>query len=150
MRRRHFHFKLEPVRDVRRQSERLAMKALALELAEASELHLRLGAAEERLLAAQHQTGPGGLAADELAQRQLYTERMERELEDARLRAAAQEPLVQEARDQLDHASRRREALDRLEDRRRNEHWHELDRAERVAADEIAAKMRATGLGGLE
>ncbi len=122
------------------------MQALASELAEAGELELRLGAAEQRLVAAREE-GAGSLGALELAQRQLYRERIERELDDARMRASLQARAVQHARDQLDVAAREREALDRLEERRRAEHSQELDRAERLVVDEIAAKMRPNGFG---
>jgi flagellar export protein FliJ len=147
MRRPRFHFKLDSVRTVRKHSESLAMQALATELAEAGELELRLGAAEQRLADAQ-QEGAGSLGALELTQRQLYRERVERELADARMRASVQARAVQTARDRLDLAAREREALDRLEQRRRLEHAQELDRAERLVADEIAAKMRPNGFGG--
>jgi flagellar export protein FliJ len=147
MRRPRFHFKLDSVRTVRKHSESLALQALATELAEAGELELRLGAAERRLAAA-HEEGSGSLGALELAQRQLYRERVERELADARMRAGIQARAVQHARDQLDVAAREREVLDRLEERRRGEHAQELDRAERLAADEIAVKMRPHGIGG--
>jgi flagellar export protein FliJ len=147
MRRPRFHFKLDSVRTVRKHSENLAMQALATELAEAGELELRLGAVEKRLVAARQQ-GSGALGALELAQQQLYRERIERELEDARMRATLQARAVQHARDQLDLAAREREALDRLAERRRLEHSLELGRAERLVADEIAAKMRQSGIGG--
>ena len=123
------------------------MQALALELAEAGELDLRVDAAQERLAAARQQ-GSGALGALELAQHQLYRERVEKELEDARVQASLQARAVQDARDRLDLAARDVEALDRLEQRRRTEHTQELDRVERIAADEIAAKMRPNGFGG--
>src|SRR5262249_24795791 len=121
MRRPRFHFKLDSVRTVRRHSESLAMQALATELAEAGELELRLGPAERRLAAAQEE-GSGSLGALELAQRQLYRERVERELAAARMRSSIQARAVQHARNRLDLAAREREALDRLEERRRGEH----------------------------
>ena len=147
MRRPRFHFKLDSVRTVRKHSESLAMQALASELAEAGELELRLGAVEERLVAAR-QDGSGALGALELAQHQLYRERIERELEDTRMRASLQARAVQHARDRLDLAAREREALDRLAERRRLEHVHELDRVERLVADELSATMRSHGIGG--
>jgi flagellar export protein FliJ len=146
MRRSRFHFKLDSVRTVRKHSESLAMQALASELAEAGELELRLGDAEQRLVAARQQ-GSGALGALELAQQQLYRERIERELEDARLRATLQARAVQNARDQLDLAAREREALDRLAERRRLEHLQEVGRAERAAADEITVRTRPNGIG---
>jgi flagellar export protein FliJ len=147
MRRPRFHFQLDSVRSIRKHSENLAMQALALELAEAGELELRLDAAQERLAAARAE-GSGAIGALELAQHQLYRERMERELEDARFQSSLQARAVQDARDRLDLAAREVEALDRLEDRQRTEHTREQDRAERIAGDEIAAKMRPNSIGG--
>ena len=123
------------------------MQALATELAEAGELELRLDAAQERLAAARVES-PDALGALELAQHQLYRERMERELEDARFQASLQARAVQDARDRLDLAAREVEALERLEKRRKTEHSQEMDRVERIAADEIAAGMRPNGFGG--
>jgi flagellar export protein FliJ len=147
MRRPRFHFQLDSVRSIRKHSESLAMQALALELAEAGELELRLDAAQERLAAARQERS-SSIGALELAQHQLYRERMERELEHARVQTNLQARAVQDARDRLDLAAREVEALNRLERRRKTEHTQELDRAERVASDEIAAKMRPQGFGG--
>jgi flagellar export protein FliJ len=146
MRRSRFHFKLDSVRSVRKHTESLAMQALATELAEAGELETRVGAAEERLDAARRET-PGALGALELAQRQLYRERVERELEYARVQVTLQARAVQHARDRLDVAAREREALDRLEARRKAEYVRELGRAERTAADEVATAMHRQGTG---
>jgi flagellar export protein FliJ len=147
MRRPRFHFQLDSVRSIRKHSENLAMQALALELAEAGELELRLDAAQARLAAARSE-GCGSVGALELHRHQLYRERMERELEDTRLQASLQARAVQDARDRLDLAAREVGALDRLEERRRTEHTREQDRVERIAGDEIAAKMRPNSFGG--
>jgi flagellar export protein FliJ len=145
MKRPRFHFQLDSVRSVRKHSESLAMQALAVELAEAGILEQQLDAARERLTAARQGDGVA-LGALELVQHQLYRERVERELESTRAQAHLRARAVQDARDRLDLAAREVEVLDRLEQRRRTEHSKEVDRAERIAGDELAAKMRS-GLG---
>jgi flagellar export protein FliJ len=141
-----FTFTLQPVRRIREHAELLAMRDLAGELQHAAELDRRLGEVEDRLADAQRPEA-GGLSAVELAARQLYVERVEREVDDARQRADAQAASVVAGRARLAHAAREREVLDRLESRRRAAHERELRTAERTTSDELAARIRPTGLG---
>jgi flagellar export protein FliJ len=141
-----FTFKLQPIQRIREHAELLAMRDLAGELRHAAELHRELGDVEDRLADAQ-QPDIAGLSAVELAARQLYLERVERELDDARRRADAQAETVDAGRARLADAARAREVLDRLEDRRRSLHDKELRTAERVTSDELSARIRPTGLG---
>jgi flagellar export protein FliJ len=137
MTKRRFHFKLEPLRVLRENHEQAVMKELAGELEQAAELRRELGLVEERLVAARQPAGSGVTGA-ELAVRQAYVERIERELREARHRVVVQDGHVETTRARLAHAVRERQTLDRLEERRRAAHELELRRAERVDADELS------------
>lgn len=145
---RRFTFRLEPVRTVRKHTEQLAMKDLAVELGRAAELERRLEAAQRSLEDARRRPGDT-VAATELAQRQLHLERVEMELRDIRERADLNAQSVDAARNRLELAARDCEVLDRLEDRHRAEYVREARRTERVASDEAVAKLRPSTLGGL-
>src|SRR5690242_20786981 len=95
-----FTFKLQPIQRIREHAELLAMRDLAGELRHAAELDRELGTVEDRLADAQRPES-GGLSAVELAARQLYLERVERELDDARQRADAQAQSVRAGRARL-------------------------------------------------
>jgi flagellar export protein FliJ len=140
---RRFQFALEPVRMLRRDAERAAMKSLADELQRAAAIERELELAEARLQAARRDGG-AGTGAD-LAARQRYVERIEGVVEELKLCAGRQIMLVDAARRDVGTAMREREALERLEDRRRGAHAAEGRRLERIAGDEIAvnAHLRA-------
>jgi len=143
---RRFQFALEPVRMLRRNAERAALKSLADELGRAAAIERELTLAEARLNAA-HDDGLPVSTAAEIVGRQCYVERSERVVEELRRNGAHQAVLVDGARRDLAVAMREREALDRLEGRRRGVHAAEDRRLERAAADEIAlAAHRRTGM----
>jgi flagellar export protein FliJ len=139
MTKRRFVFKLEPLRAVREHAERVAMGDLAGELRQAAELELQVDAAEGKLADARH-TG-GGVTAADLATRQAYVERIERELEEARRRVQAQELHVRASRARLQDAARERETVDKLEERQRAAFDQETRRRERDATDELSVQM---------
>jgi flagellar export protein FliJ len=134
---RRFQFTLEPVRMLRRNAERAALKSLADELGRSATIERALTLAEARLNAA-HDDGIPVSTAAEIVGRQCYVERIERVVEELRQGVARQALLVEAARRDVADAMREREALDRLEDRRRGAHAAEGRRLDRVAADEIA------------
>jgi flagellar export protein FliJ len=136
-----FTFTLQPVRRIREHAELLAMRDLAGELRHAAELDRELDVVEDRLADAQRPE-PGGLSAVELAARQLYLERIEREVADSKLRTQVQDGHVEASRERLQHAAREREKVDKLAERRRAEHEREQRRRERDAGDEISIQMR--------
>jgi flagellar export protein FliJ len=137
MTKRRFHFKLDPVRTLRENHEQAVMKELAAELDQAAALRRELTDAAERLEAARA-PAPAGATGAELAVRQAYVERVERQLRDAEHRLTIQDGHVETTRVRLAHAVRERQTLDRLEERRRAAHDLELRRAERVDADEVS------------
>jgi flagellar export protein FliJ len=143
---RRFRFNLEPLRAVREHAELVAMRELAGELAQAAELQRELEATEFRLSAARSCDAAPATAL-ELATRQAYLERVERELDEAKVRASVQEQHVASTRERLQHAAREREQVDRLEERRRAEHDAEQRRLERAAGDEISILMHLAESG---
>ncbi|HET6175205.1 MAG TPA: hypothetical protein VFD90_21555 [Gaiellales bacterium] len=145
---RRFAFKLESIRTLRKHTELVAMRQLAHELDRAAQLRGELDSAEAVLTGA-CAASPGISSARDLAVRQAYLERCERELGEARMRAEAQAGHVAIGRSQLASAARDRETLDRLEDRQRSVHDDLARRAERAAGDEISLAMRKQHLGGV-
>jgi flagellar export protein FliJ len=143
MTKRTFHFKLEPVRTLRENVEQTVMKELAGELRTAASLRQELGTVEERLAEARTPF-EGGVTAAELAVRQAYVERMEREVAEVRHRSVAQETHVERTRRRLADAVRARQTLDRLEARRRAAHDLEQRRLERADGDEISLTSHRT------
>ncbi|MDX6562974.1 MAG: flagellar protein FliJ [Gaiellales bacterium] len=143
-----FAFKLESIRMLRKHTELAAMRRLAHELGRAAQLDAELGTAESRLSEACAASGEITTARD-LSVRQVYLERRERELGEARLRTEVQAEHVSHGRTELASAARDRETLDRLEDRQRAVHRDLERRAERVDADEISLAMRRRHLGGV-
>jgi flagellar export protein FliJ len=141
---RRFTFALEPLRTVREHAEQVAMRDLAGELRQADALRTELQSTEQRLSAAREGHREATLTAVELAARQLYLERVEREVAEAKHRAQLQEHHVAATRERLQLAAREREKVDRLAARRRAEHEREQRRRERDAGDEISIQMHLT------
>jgi flagellar export protein FliJ len=144
---RRFTFTLESIRTVREHTQQVAMRQLAHELDRAAELEAELDTAEAMLTAACAARLEGGTASD-LSARQVYLERRERELGDARVRAQVQAGHVEKGRDQLTSATVDRETLDRLADRQRAVHLGLERRADRIRSEEISLAMRREHLGG--
>lgn len=137
MTRRRFHFRLEPIRMLRKDAEQSVMRELAGELAHAEELRRELGSLEDRLQAA-HRQPTATMTAQELAVRQLYAERIERECAEARARNLRQQGNVEQARLRLAAATRARRTLDQLETRRREAHDVETRRLEATEGNETS------------
>jgi flagellar export protein FliJ len=139
MSKRKFHFRLEPIRMLRKEAERSVMKEFAGELACADQLREELRAVEGRLDAA-HQAPEGSMTARELAARQLYAELIERQCAEAGARVERQERNVEHTRQRLAAATQHRSMLDRLEDRRRAAHDVETRRSDAVEGNEVALR----------
>jgi len=136
-----FTFTLEPLRTVREHAELVAMRDLAGELEQAAALRREVLTTEERLSSARVGDVDGAVSAVDLAARQAYLERVERELAEARVRASVQDGHVDASRARLQHAAREREQVDRLAERRRAQHEQEARRREQQAGDEISILM---------
>ena len=135
-----FHFTLEPIRMLRKHAESEAMSELASELGQAHVLedeHVRT----RRRLEEARCTALAGTSAAELAARQLYLERMERELSELKKRAERHEARVDEVRERLTDAVRARETLDRVAVRRGRAHALANRRSERVLGDELSLEF---------
>ena len=139
MSKRNFHFRLEPVRMLRKEAERSVMKEFAGELAAADQLRAELRVVEERLVAAQRPP-EGAMTAHELASRQLYAELMERQCAEAGARVERQQRNVEQTRQRLATATQRRNMLDRLEGRRRSAHDAETRRTDAIEGNEIVLR----------
>lgn len=145
-----FTFKLESVRALREQVEREAQEALARELATDAQRRAELARAGERLTAATTGAIAGDAASGaDLAARQAFIERLERERLAARATVAGQEREVALRRLGLEQAAREREALERLKRRRLAAHRVVTARAEEAALSEIALQTHGrSALGG--
>lgn len=140
-----FKFGLERVRDVRVHDERAAQEVLAASLMNRSAQQAALAAAESSLVAARA-TGvqpvvPGTpLTGAGLIAGQAWVQRLERRREQAARASDQAEAQVSGDRAKVLEAARRREALDRLRERRRAEHALAAGRAESARLDEIALR----------
>src|SRR5262249_29843515 len=111
MTKRRFTFKLQPLRAVREHAELTAMRDLAGELRQAAGLRGAPGPARARLEDARPAQVESGLTAADLAVRQAYMERVEREVAVAESRVALQEGHVEASRARLETAARERETV---------------------------------------
>ena len=139
-----FTFKLERVRALRERKEELAKEELAASLALRLRGEAMLKAAAENVEQARglQRTATGAaMTAQELQAAQAYLERTERERESASLQLDRQDAEVEARRMALQSAAREREVLERLKERRRNEHIREADRREGAVLDEMAITM---------
>lgn len=144
-----FRFGLARVREVRVHAEQAAQEVLAASLTRRSAEQAALAAAENCLANARRTATPGGdpasavdgpISGAALIAGQAWVQRLERRCEQA-VRASEQaEAQVGTDRVKVLEAARRREALDRLRDRRRAEHTLVAGRAECARLDEIALR----------
>jgi flagellar export protein FliJ len=146
-----FSFPLEQVRSLRSHVESAAKAALARELAAGAEREADLRRADEALTSARG-CGQGegqSLSGADLAARQLFVERRERERATAEMAARAHEEVVAERVAELESAAVARAALDRLRERKLAAHARELARVEEAALGEVALAKHMRGEGGL-
>jgi flagellar export protein FliJ len=139
-----FHFTLEPIQALRKHEERAVMKELALELERSANLEHQLDAAQRRLDEARRPAGEVSTASV-LVDRQRFVERLETVVSELSTQAEIQRRRVHMARGRLAEAMRARETLDKLEQRRREAHVLEEQRAGRNAADEISLQAHLRG-----
>jgi flagellar protein FliJ len=137
-----FRFPLERLRALRERGEDLAKQELAGALHRQSRCAEQLRAMGEQVadaFATQRAAAAGGTssAADLLAA-QAYLERIEQAREASRLDLDRHEAEVGARRDALREAARDRQALERLEERRRVDHERAVARADGAVLDEIA------------
>jgi flagellar FliJ protein len=136
-----FQFRLERVRELREHAEDQAREELASSLAIRMKGEAMLRAAADDMGAA-HDARRKGSTADlsgaELLALQAYLERAERQRESAALELDRREAEVDARRQALAVRSQERQVLERLKDRRKQDHRREMDRRDGVLLDEIA------------
>lgn len=140
-----FRFGLERVRDVRAHAERTAREGLAGSLLARSREVAALDAArtdlqEARRTATAAQDPSGTVSGHALVAGVAWVQRLERHCETAAASSARADAQVCEDRAIVLEAARRREALDRLRDRRLAEHTLASGRAESARLDEMALR----------
>lgn len=136
-----FRFGLERVREIRAHDEDLAKEAFAASVQERLRGAALLAAASEQVDAAHAARRDGDSAAtsgQHLVSMQAYLDRVEQSRRDAERELAQSEAALAERRRALTEASRRRQALERLKQRRAAEHAAEAARREGAFLDEIA------------
>jgi len=136
-----FRFRLERVRELRERREDLAKQALAVSLADHFRAEEELRAAEDRIAsahAAQLDAAKSTSNVTDLIAHQAYIERAESDRRATKHDLECRETEVADRRDALGRASRDRQALERLKERRRAEHALEQARMEGFTLDEIA------------
>ncbi len=138
-----FRFGLERVRELRVHDEDRAKEAFAASLNQRLRGAAMLAAADARLrdalVAAAPQPDTGlALSGPELLAHQGWLERLERSKAEAAVALHRLDADLMAQRSLLTDASRRREALERLKERRGEEHRRDASRREAAALDEMA------------
>ena len=136
-----FRFRLERVRALRERREDLAKQDLATSLADHLRAEQEHSAAEDRIAdarTAQLDATKSTSDVTDLLAHQAYMERAESDRRATRHDLDCREVEVANRRDVLRCASRDRQALERLKERRRAEHALEQARVEGLNLDEIA------------
>jgi flagellar FliJ protein len=140
-----FRFGLERVRDLRAHDEELAKEQFAATLSQRLRGEALLRAAEDRLRHARADAVADEvvppLSGMDLVTRQAWVERLERTRADAEVRLRGLDAEVEASRAGLTDASRKREVLDKLEQRQRQAHVADAQRREGAALDEMALGM---------
>jgi flagellar export protein FliJ len=140
-----FSFKLESVRQLRAHSEQLAKEALAGELAAGERCDEALREAEQAVVSARGGTWDGASTGVDLAAREAYLLRREREQLAAQLLARSQEAQIEEQRTVLQQAAVELAALDRLKERRQVAHVARALGAEREELADITLARHTSG-----
>jgi flagellar FliJ protein len=136
-----FRFRLERVRALRERTEDQAKQAFAGAMQDRVRSEREVSAAAERIAKAreaQLSLTSAPTSATELLARQAYLERSELAHRASQVDLGLRDRALEQKREQLTHAARDRQTLERLKERRRDEHQQEQLRIEAVSLDEIA------------
>lgn len=149
MTRRPFNFRLERVRALRESFEDQAREELAASLSVRLKGEAMLRSASDTFTQAQEtrrQTASLELSGQDLLATQAYIERTSRARQAAELELGRREAEVDARRTALLAAARERQVLERLKERRLEDHRRETDRVEGALLDEMAlVSHRRTG-----
>jgi flagellar protein FliJ len=135
-----FVFSLERVREVRAHEEDKAREAFAASLSLRARGIALLADAKARAAAAREQAiaKNAPLSGAALLSEQAWLERVQRSQEQAALELDRRNDELEQSRAALAAAGQRRQVLDRLKDRKRQDHAVEAARRDAVALDEVA------------
>lgn len=151
MENRPFTFRLERVRAVRERIEDQAKEELASSLSRRMEGEAMLRAAVDQLESAREarvETVTAGLTrGPELMALQAYLEHTQRTREARALELDRRDTEVSARREALAAAARERKALERLKERRREDHVREGERREGAVIDELALAVHRRAQG---
>jgi flagellar FliJ protein len=139
--RRPFNFRLERVRALRESFEDQAREELAASMSVRVKGEAMLRAASDSFSGAQdsrRQTAAVETTGSDLIAAQAYIERTARARQAAELELGRREAEVEARRTALLAAARERQVLERLKERRQEDHRRESDRIEGVLLDEMA------------
>jgi flagellar protein FliJ len=146
-----FHFRLERIRAVRERIEEQAKEELAASLTHRLKGEAMLRAATDELTSARArrvETLTAGTATgDELIAAQAYLEQAQRTREARALELDRRDTEVAARREALTVAARERQVLERLKERRREDHARESERRAGAALDELALGVHRRGEG---
>ena len=144
-----FRFGLERVRELRAHDEDRAKEAFAASLTQRMRGAALLAAASQQLDEAQatRREGSAEATGQDLVSMQAYLDRVEQSRRDAARELEQTEDAVAARRRALTEASRRRQALDRLKERRAAEYAAEEARRESARLDEIALSAHVRRIG---
>jgi flagellar FliJ protein len=146
-----FTFRLERVRAVRERLEDQAKEHLATSLSQRLKGEAMLLAAGEELASAREkrvEALTGGVASgDELVAAQAYLEQAQRTREARALELDRRDTEVAARREALTAAARERQVLERLKERRREDHVRESERRAGATLDELALGVHRRAQG---
>ncbi len=147
-----FKFGLERVRELRAHDEDRAREEFAASLNRRARGAAMLQAAQDLIEQARdgRRTGAaaGPVSAQDLLSQQLWLERLERHRHTAERELHRTDHELTQRRDELNEARQKREVLERLKDRRRDEHAAENARREGAALDEMALSQHVRKMAG--
>jgi flagellar protein FliJ len=136
-----FRFRLERVRALRERTEDQAKQAFAGAMQDRVRSERDVKAAAERIAKAreaQLTLTSAPTSATELLARQAYLERSEQAHRVSQEDLGRRDRALEQKRQELTHAARDRQSLERLKERRRDEHQQAQARIEAASLDEIA------------
>lgn len=148
-----FRFGLERMREIRAHDEEQAKEQFAASLSQRLRGEALLRAAEDQLRDARRPVVPASfdvpVSGTSLVARQAWVERLERTRDDAALHLQGLDLELERSRASLTDAARRREVLDQLKSRHREQHRRACEQRENAALDEMALNVHARRRGTL-
>lgn len=139
---RKFAFKLEAVRRIRRQQEQLVQVELAAALRDRTDVITQLDASRQAELQLYEYLRTSKLSGDQMLHVSRYDALHRQRIVDLTIQLHNRDQAVARTRQRLVEARAHREALDKLEQRQRDQHRHEWLAAEVRELDEVGAQRR--------